>query len=106
MGCSDFCIVSGIDGWRKFLPIPKQNYIVLFDLPLRDVLTLYNLVKNDFLIIEVLIIKNNSDRSKLKELILSSKTLLFYEIKNIKRVGGQVFFVVLILIILILKVVS
>lgn len=88
---NEFYVSSSIKGWGRFLPIPKQNHILLFN-PVSglNIYKFFNLVKESYPIFELLLIKSskNLDLDFLKKI----KHNLFYEINNLKKSGLALFF--------------
>ncbi len=88
---NEFYVSSSIEGWGRFLPIPKQNHILLFN-PVSglNIYKFFNLVKESYPIFELLLIKSskNIDLDYFKKI----KHNLFYEINNLKKSGLVLFF--------------
>lgn len=89
-----YTVSSSMTGLGQFLPIPKQNHIILIN-PYPNIINrLFNFVYDHYPMIDFLLIKNQStiDLDKITDKLMNTKRSLFYEIDFLKNCGLDLFF--------------
>lgn len=87
-----FIVSTAVLGLYRWLPIPKQNYMLIFDVKISDIDYFFDFCKEDYPMFEVLLIQRNQYDEKVFAYLKETTLNLFYSIYYIRNLGLDMFF--------------
>lgn len=87
-----FVVNTAVSGLYRWLPISKQNYMLIFDVKISDIDYFFDFCKEDYPMFEVLLIQRNQYDEKVFAYLKETTLNLFYSIYYIRNLGLDMFF--------------
>lgn len=87
-----FIVSTAVVGLYRWLPIPKQNYMLIFDVKMLDIDCLFKFCNNHYPMFETLLVKRHQYDERIFHYLKETTLNLFYSISYIRSLGIDIFF--------------